>query len=393
MPQSFDIKLKSVSALIVLLVVSISTAPALAQQDMSKRPALVITNKPMPGTEITPFYNRPTRAQEISPSDLTGNAYFQPTDTIVSRKISDLRDDLFGLQSSVTRLSEQLEGLEQRNQSQSAEYYAHTATINTQLQSGTTPGNPRLVNRLSQAQMSLDGLSQNVAELNALAVQAANAASMASYLLEASRSTYGLSGAVEEDHARLAQLEDQINNTIVTIDRLLNAVNDNITRTAAYLSSERGNLRTLSLAISNGDLYGRSLANRPFSSVPQSTLMQPASFGGAPAAPVSLEPRPASPRPLAKIKFDKADVDYAQPVYMAVSEAMERYPEARFELVAVHPMTGNAAQVAIESTRARRNAEKVLQTLTQMGLPADKVDLAYNADGSVQTSEVHIFIR
>ncbi len=168
-------------------------------------------------------------------------------------------------------------------------------------------------------------------------------------------------------------------------------MNDNITRTAAYLSSERGNLRTLSLAISNGDLYGRSLANRPFSSVPQSSLMQPASFGGG--APVSLEPRPSQPRALAKIKFDKPNVDYAQPVYMALSEAMERYPEARFELIAVHPMTGNAAQVAIESTRARRNAEKVLQTLTQMGLPADKIDLAYNADGSVQTSEVHIFIR
>jgi hypothetical protein len=184
-----------------------------------------------------------------------------------------------------------------------------------------------------------------------------------------------------------------VNNTVVTIDRLLNAINDDITRTAAYLSSERGNLRTLSLAISNGDLYGRSLANRPFSSVPQSTLMQPASYGSVAPAAAPMETRPASPRPLAKIKFDKPNVDYAQPVYMAISEAMERYPDARFELVAVHPMTGNAAQVAIESTRSRRNAEKVLQTLTQMGLPADKIDLAYNADASAQTSEVHIFVR
>ncbi len=393
MPQNIDIKMKVSTLLLASVVLLPMTGQAHAQQDMNKRPALVITNKAMPGSEITPFYNRPTRTQEITPQQLIGDSYYQPTDTVVARKIGELRNDLFSLQSNVERLSGQLEGMEKRNQSLSAEYFANTATINTQLQSGTTPGNPRLVQRLSTAQMNLDGLSRNVAELNTLAVQVANSASMASFLLEAARSTYGLSGAVEEDHARLSQLEDNINNQIVTIDRLLNAVNDNITRTAAYLSSERSNLRTLSLGISNGDLYGRSLANRPFSSVPQSGLMQPASVGGPTPLPMQQETRPSSPRPLAKIRFDKANVDYEQPVFVAVSEAMERYPEARFELIAVHPTTGNAAQMAIESTRARRNAEKVLRTLTQMGLPSNKIDLSYNADPSVASNEVHIFIR
>ena len=390
MAQSYDLKSKLLTIAGLAAIATCVAFPASAQVDMEKRPALVITNKPMPGSEITPFYNRPTKAPEVSPRQLTGDSYFQPTETIVARKIDELRGDLFSLQSNVTRLSEQLQSLEERNQSDSAAYFANTATISTQLQSGTTPGNPRLVQRLTDAQQNLDGLASNVAELNTLAVQVANSASVSSFLLEASRSTYGLSGAVEEDHARLSQLEDQINNTIVTIDRLLNAVNDNITRTAAYLSSERSNLRTLALAISNGDLYGRSLANRPFSSVPQSTVAQASGFG----SPTPLTaPRPETPRPLAKIKFDRANVDYQQPVFVAVSEAMERYPQARFELIAVHPTTGNAAQMAIESTRARRNAEKVLRTLTQMGLPAEKVDLSYNADAGVQSNEVHIFIR
>ncbi|MEZ5919436.1 MAG: hypothetical protein R3D66_05910 [Alphaproteobacteria bacterium] len=46
---------------------------------------------------------------------------------------------------------------------------------------------------------------------------------------------------------------------------------------------------------------------------------------------------------------------------------MDRYPDARFDLVAVTPTGGNAAEVTNESTRARRNAERVLRTLTQMG--------------------------
>ena len=282
------------------------------------------------------------------------------------------------------------------------EYNASVATINTQLQSGTTPGNPRLVQKLQTAQGNLDRLSQNVADLNAMAVEAANAASMGSFLLEACRSAYGLSGAVEEDHAALAQVEDQVNNTIVTIDRVLNEVNDDITRTAAYLSAERSNIRTLSLAVTNGDYYGASLASRPFSSAPPSTLMQPANY--APSAGISAGPGPApitpvaavplsNPRPLVKIKFDQPNIEYEQAVYMAVNEAMQKYPNARFELIAVNPSAGNAAQVAIESTRARRNAEMVLRSLSQMGIDVNKIDLSTLQSAEARTNEVHIYIR
>lgn len=392
MPQAFHI----VRQLPVLLCAVLAAAPAVAQVDMSKRPALVITNEPMPGADINPIHARPQPVAPITPSQISGDSYYVPANTVVSGKIEQLRGDLFSMKSNISRLSSQLEAIESRNESLSANYYANTATINTQLQAGTTPGNPRLVQRLSEAQMGLDTLSGNVAELNALAVQVANTASMGSFLLEATRATYGLSGAVEEDHARLSVLEDDVHNAIVTIDRLLSAVNDDITRTAAYLSSERSNLRTLALAISNGDLYGRSLANRPFSNAPQSTLMQPASYAptaGLEPLPPMMDRQPMEPRILAKIRFDKPVVNYEQPVFIAANEALDRYPEARFEIVAVHPTTGNAAQMAIESTRSRRNAEKVLRSLTQMGLPADRIDLSYNADPAARTSEVHIYVR
>ncbi|MBI2235000.1 MAG: hypothetical protein HYU57_08495, partial [Micavibrio aeruginosavorus] len=267
------------------------------------------------------------------------------------------------------------------------------ATISTQLQSGTTPGNPRLLKRLSVARNSLEQLATNVAGFNDLAIAVSNAASMAGFLLESVRATYSLSGAVEEDHARLAQIEDSINNNIVVIERMQNSVNDDITRTVSYLGTERSNLRTLSLAITTGDLMGKSLSNRPFSSA------QPASFtadgGLAPVdsgAAMGAVPAPA-PRPLVKIRFDKPNVSYEQPVYMAVNEAMQRYPSARFELVAVHPTGVNSAEGAIESTRARRNAEKVLRTLTQMGVGMDRIDLSYMPSSEALTSEVHLYVR
>ena len=64
-----------------------------------------------------------------------------------------------------------------------------------------------------------------------------------------------------------------------------------------------------------------------------------------------------------------------------------------FDLVAVTPTTGNAAQVAIESTKARRNAEQVLRTLVQMGLQQDRVDLAYSESAQASTNEVHLFVK
>jgi len=78
---------------------------------------------------------------------------------------------------------------------------------------------------------------------------------------------------------------------------------------------------------------------------------------------------------------------------MAVTEALKRYPNARFDLVAVNPTSGNAAEVAIETTRARRNAEKVLRTLTQMGLDTNSIDLSYNESATAASSEVHLFVK
>lgn len=406
----------AVSALPSLLLFS-GTGPALAaDRAVDPAPSLIISDGPLPPELQKEVYKTHPIPPPIEPSQILGDSYYSPEQTVVGQKVEDLRSELANLQSKIGGFSERLTSLETEGQMKAAEYYANVATISTQLQAGTTPGNPRLVARMSEAQVSLETLSSNVAQLNDLAVEIANLASMASFLLEATRATYSLSGAIEEDHARLAQLEDSVNNTIVVIDRLQNNVNDDITRTAAYLGSERSNLRTLSLAISTGDFFGRSLSNRPFSGLSQTSaqpaLLAPAS-AAAPVTPVDAAPVAASaasastpalkemagtaptgtPRPLVKIRFDRPDVAYEQPVYLAVNEALERFPGARFELVAVHPSIGNAAQIAIESTRARRNAEKVLRTLTEMGLPTDRIDLSYTPSPEAHSSEVHLYIR
>src|SRR5699024_2298589 len=136
----------------------------------------------------------------------------------------------------------------------SQRYHAAVATINARLQVGTTPGNPQLVNQWNVAQAELTRIDGDVASMNGLANEVAGASTMASYLLETTRAAYGLTGAVEEDHRQLAILEDEVNRTVVLIDRLLNELSEDISRQTTYLSTERRNMTTLSLAIKNGEL-------------------------------------------------------------------------------------------------------------------------------------------
>lgn len=374
-------------AFLSVSLVAVSASSGFAQST-GKTPALIITNQPLPAALAGQVYTKPSRTSDITPQSLLGS-YYGTSDTMVSKKIGSIHHDLGDLQADLAKLSERLLALEKTNQERAAAYYADTATISTQLQSGTTPGNPRLLQKLANAQDSLDRLSGNVNDFNNLAIEITKAGSVASYLLEGTRAAYGLTGAVEEDHVQLAQLEDTVNNTVIIIDRLQNNVNDDITRSSAYLATERNNLRVLALAVADGDLLGKSLSNRPFTSMAKPTETVVAAQTANPAEAPSV----SNPRPLVKIRFDRADVDYQQPVYMALNEAMEKYPNSRFELVAVYPTQGNAAQVAIESTKSRRNAEKVLRSMTQMGLPMDKVDISYSSSPAVTDNEVHIYIR
>lgn len=393
-------------AVAILAAVLCNASYALAQGNANIRPSLVITNDPVPEALKRQIYSKPVRTKDIRSEDVVGRGYFSPQQTVVTDKISELRNELAGLQNDITAYSSTLNTIQRENEARSADYFSAVATINTQLQSGTTPGNPRLSSRLTQAESSLETLAASISNLSELASSLANAGAKAGFLLESTRAAYGISGAVEEDHVMLAEMEDSIHNTTVILERVLNSVNDDITRTSSYISSERNNMRTLSLAVANGDLYGKSLSDRPFSNAsPFMAVSQTSPAGAAPdlagndfaQGPATATPAVAgslaAPRPLVKIRFDRPDVDYEQPVYLAVNEALQRYPNARFDLVAVHPSTGNAAEVAIESTRARRNAENVLRTLTQMGLPLERIDLSYDESMEAKSNEVHLYIR
>ncbi len=310
------------------------------------------------------------------------------TGTIVGQKVQSLRGDLARLQANVARHQQDFAAARASVRHDSQAYFNTVARINSRLQTGTTPGNPNLIAEWNQAQTSLDRLSGDIGQLNRVSTQAAADASFASYLSNATRDAFGLQGAVEEDHRQLSEIQTEVDATSVKLDSLLTAVSNEISRQSNYVTNERDNLITLSQAIKNGRLLGPSLTTRAFA--PASVARSSVETRRAERAPRSAA---AGNRPLVVIRFDRPNVSYEEALYTAVSRALVRKPSATFELVAVAPSSGTAAQVAVNSNASKHNAEDVMRSLTNMGLPADRVTLSATTSGDVQSNEVRIYVR
>ena len=307
------------------------------------------------------------------------------TGTFVGQKVSQLRGELGNLRSQIGARNTVLQQIRAATTQNAQRYHGVVAAINSRLQIGTTPGNPVLVSQWNAAQAELDRLGADIASMNSLANDVASSSAMAAFLLESSRATYGLQGAIDEDHRQIAILEDETNRTVVMIDRLLNELSEDISRQTAYVGNERHNLTTLSLAIKNGEFYGQSLTNRAYLSAAPLASNAPVASGTS----YSSQNR----RPLVVIRFDRPDVPYQQALYNAVSKAIERRPNAAFALVAVAPARGTPAEVSLNTSKAKKNADQVLRTLTEMGLPAGRVALSATTSSEASTNEVHIYIR
>ena len=304
-----------------------------------------------------------------------------PTGTYVGAKVQGLRSDLQQLQDNINRHNADLQQIRQGMARDAATYYSLVGTINSRLQVGTTPGNPELIAQWNQSQAALDRMANDVANLSNLSNQATADASLATYILESAKAVYGLQGAVDEDHRQLRLLESEVNRTLVPIDQLLNAISDDMSRQSNYVSNERWNLVTLSLAVRDGELYGQSLATNAITTAPR----RPPST----AALAKILDR----RPLVIIRFHRPKVHYEKALYTAVRGALERRPSVVFDLVAIAPQQYDPSQITLHSEASKRNAENVFRSLTTMGLAAERVSLSATTNATVQSDEVRLYVR
>ncbi len=309
----------------------------------------------------------------------------QPTGTQVGARTAQLRSDLAGLQGQMSTRSTELETIRAQTRTHASAYHTGKAAIEAKLQVGTTPGNPRLVEQWNQTQAELDQMARDINNMTALSTVIAGNASTATFLLDTIQATFGLAGAVDEDHVQLEALQDNTKQTVVTINSLLSELREDTARQTTYLANERAALNTLSSAIKRGQIFGgRGLAT--------TQVLRQSAPSLTPAAPRAAGELPTTP-PLVVIRFDRADVEYERSLYTALSQALELRPGAEFTVLAVSPSGGTAANVQLAQAASRANAERVFQSMSDMGLPPDRVQLSSTTISGVATNEVRIYVR
>lgn len=294
----------------------------------------------------------------------------QNTGTAVGARTMTIRADLQRLSESIDRHNGEFQRV---NDAYGGDRRAYTETVGATETHGTAPNSPALAAEKDRARRQLDRVAQDTAQLNAIASEVAGDVALSAYIDQEMKSAAAFEAGAD-DRRQLASLQTAAAADRVVAGRLKTVVDAELARQSANLGQERRRLAGLTAPAHGG---GPAVASRPVASMP----------------PAHRAPAVHAQRPLVIIRFDRPDVPYQQVLYTAVKRALERRPDATFDLVAVSPTSDDDRQLKTATDRAERDAQDVLRTLSSMGLSPERVRLSAMTSSEVATNQVQIFVR
>ena len=344
--------------------------PSLSDEEVVAPPAL----EDVPAT----IESAESPTQEIPPSQYAKPAVDQPqvaydtgpTGTFVGGKINQFRADLSSIQNAVSSHNNDFLRFKDLVDEQTSVYQGLSSAIRSRLQIGTTPGNPILVGQWNDAQRALEDIQNNVNNLQ--------------IVKNAIDSSFFISGAIDEDHNQLKVLNDDVQRTSVLYARLMDELEEKISREIQILNAERQYMKELSSDVEVGKFGGRVSAppTRSSQSAGTQNIEEAGSIDTIKIAPLNYD------NAILVIKFDDTTFDYSTALFESISNALEQMPSASFEVVAVSP-TGGASF----AEKARQRASEVFNKVVEMGVPSERVSLASSNSTSAQAEEVHIYLK
>ncbi len=361
--------------------------PSLSDEEVVAPPAL--EEVPEAVEEISEDRN----GQDIPPSQYAPPPIPQPqvadtgpTGTFVGGKINQFRGDLTSIQNAVSSHNNDFLRFKDLVDEQTSVYQGLSSAIRSRLQIGTTPGNPVLVGQWNDAQRALEDIQNNVNNLQIVNNRVTADAALIVHLKNAIDSSFFISGAIDEDHNQLKVLRDDVQRTSVLYERLMNELDDKITREIQILNDERKYMKDLSRDIEVGK-FGQRVSTPPTmesSNISNEEVDQTSStkLKKLKVAPLNYD------NAILVIKFDDTSFDYSTALFESISNALEQIPSAAFEVVAVSPTSGpNYAE------NARDRASEVFSKIVEMGVPTERVSITSSTSTSAQAEEVHIYLK
>lgn len=316
-------------------------------------------------------------------ADRFGYTASEQKTSAVSETVSKVESSVAELNQALRQNKETFKNLKAQSAEKAAKYYEIVAHINARLQIGTTPGNPELTEMWKQASAALTEMGDKVQEMKILNGEVNKQNAQINALLGNIAKTFTVPGALESDHERLKDLEDETNLTLIAQKRLASELSAQVDRQMQAFKNESALVAALANGIRSGKPYGAEAAAPVSLNSPASLQPSLSDEDGDNVPTAKIDGR----RPLMTIRFDRANVAYEQPLYRAVKAALDKRPNTDFELVAVSSAKkGNVAD-------ALKKADAVRDTLLAMGLPADRVYVSKTTDMKAKTAEVRLFLK
>lgn len=299
-----------------------------------------------------------------------------PTGTFVGGKINQFRSDLASIQTAISSHNNDYLRFKDLVDEQTTVYQGLSSAIRSRLQIGTTPGNPILVGQWNDAQRALEDIQNNVNNLQIVNNRVTADFALISHLKKAIGSSFFIAGAIDEDHNQLKVLRDDVERTKVLYDRLMDELENRISREINILNDERQYMKKLAVDVEVGK-FGNSVSSPPAGGSANAESTSITKF-----APINYD------NALVVLKFDDTELDYSTGLFETISSALEQKPTAKFEIVAVSPTGGVSF-----ASKARERAAEILTQITEMGVPTERLSLTSSNSSTAQAEEVHIYIR
>ena len=289
------------------------------------------------------------------------------TGTFVGQRVTAFRQELNLISQAQKSNERELEKIN-TNISNNANLYQKTVSnVETKLQAGTTPGNPNMYAMLQQAQGNVQTMFANANALENLSAKTSDTLTSVTYLENAISAAFSISGAVDEDHKQLRELQ----NEAMTIAQKAAALNENVSGAA--------NFQQQSAIQASQEIDGL-----------RESVKSGSNTGAVVSRPVIMH-RTTKPvvssqvKPLFSVRFADKNVDYKEGLSTAIKSALNRKPNTVFEIVAVSNSKTKA--------EAQEHAARIFNEVVSMGANAGSINLNAKVNEKSTVSEVQIFVK
>lgn len=176
----------------------------------------------------------------------------QSTGTPVGEKAIDLKRNIISLSQTTAARIQEVRNLYGKGITEVDSYHRLVGEIEAKLQLGTTPANPNLINLQERANSELSQISA-IVEVMRDFVSSFNATLQEANALDSEiKETLLMPGALDQDHAHLLKMAEELDSFKATIQQSLNILTGNEQRQREWLVSERVHFASLCSAIEKG---------------------------------------------------------------------------------------------------------------------------------------------